>query len=117
MRLQFQPRILCAALALALLAGCAEPTRADGQLYIKAAAQAMQSYPARTMTEKLFQDDCSGDVTCLNIYHSQDAQLVEAVTVSLMRVQAKLVRPGVKLTVYASPHGQSKVVFREVTIK
>jgi hypothetical protein len=57
------------------------------------------------------------DHVYVTLYETNDAALVEAIVARLKQVKAETSMPSVKLVVYSSRHRQSKVRFREVTIK
>jgi hypothetical protein len=53
----------------------------------------------------------------VSLYETKDAALVDTVVARLKQVKSENAMPAVKLTAYSSPHAQSKVTFREVTIR
>ena len=53
----------------------------------------------------------------ISLYETQDAALVDTVVARLKQVKSESAMPAVKLIAYSSTHAQSKVTFREVTIK
>ncbi len=53
----------------------------------------------------------------VSLYETHDAALVDAIVARLKQVKSESGMPAVKLTTYSSSHSQSKVKFREVTIK
>jgi len=101
--------------------GCGEPFREEGHIYGNAARKAIEAYRVISgkaqASEGPFWNDCGREVTCLFLYNTQDQGLVKAIVVSLLAAQAEINKPGIKLTVYSSSHNETKVVFREVTIK
>lgn len=113
--------IYVVALVSALLSACGEPFREEGKQYTDAAINALEPYripsEGRLPFDGPYWNDCGRQVTCILLYGTTDEQLVKQVVLSLREAQARIKKPGVKLTVYSSMHGQSKVVFREVTIE
>ncbi|MBW7834797.1 MAG: hypothetical protein H3C29_16475 [Simplicispira suum] len=109
------------ALASGLLYGCGEPYREEGHRYGSAAIKAIENYQPRSKTsqplEKPYWNDCGKEFTCLFLYNTKDQKLVEAIVSALLAAQAEIKKPGIKLTVYTSLHGEPKLVFREITIK
>jgi|GEM_PF-6396012 len=53
----------------------------------------------------------------INLYETQDTELVNVIVVKFKELHSQLGRPDVKLTVYSSKQLEPKVVFREVVIK
>jgi len=114
-------------IALLLLAaigvnGCGEPYREEGKIYSEAGESAIkqfrsQSKSSNVLDVQLLWNDCGNEVTCLFLYNTKDQALFEAIAVNLIKAQAKIQKPGVKLTVYSSTHDEPKVLFREITIK
>jgi hypothetical protein len=108
-------------IVVALLFGCGEPFREEGQLYGKVANNAINEYRLKSgitaPIERPYWNDCGQEVTCLFLYNTKDQQLFETIVASLVTVQAKIKHPGIKLTVYSTSHDEPKVIFHEVTIK
>jgi len=120
--MKFKLRIIAIViLSAGLLSGCGEPYREEGHRYGNAAIKAIKSYQARSKTsraiEKPYWNDCGKEFTCLFLYNTRDQELVEAIASALLAAQAEIKRPGIKLIVYTSAHGEPKVIFREITIK
>lgn len=53
----------------------------------------------------------------INLYETQDPELVDAIALKFKELHSRLGKPDVMLTVYSSKHREPKVLFREVVIK
>jgi hypothetical protein len=112
--------IFTVALMTAILGGCGEPHREEGQLYTKAAKNGLRTFNAKqsqASEAEIFWNDCGREVTCIFLYKGNNPVLIENVVVELVRAQVKIGSPGVKLAVYSNAHNEPKVLFREITIK
>jgi len=52
----------------------------------------------------------------INLYETQDPELVDAIALKFKELHSRLGKPDVTLTVYSSKHLDPKVLFREVVI-
>jgi hypothetical protein len=102
-------------LVTVLLCACGEPYRNEGRIYSDAAIKAIENYRAQSPTnqpiEQPYWNDCGYEFTCLYLYNTKDQNLVQAITANLIAAKTEVKKPGIKLTVYSSSHGEPKVVF------